>query len=74
MVAVPIVLVALFIAAYWAYELVRLRSRPPDWRWPQSESDRPFPISLSRDRYGWCAVAGIIASLVVAVFAVVTLG
>jgi hypothetical protein len=73
-VAFPVAIVALFIAAYWAWQLVRTRNVPDDWRYPQSVSERPSPLSLTPAQFRLVAAAGIAASLAVAVYALVVLG
>jgi hypothetical protein len=74
MTAWPVALVALGIALYWGWQLYRTRSVRPDWRYPQSESERPSPISLTPTQFRVAGILGIAASLAVAVYALVILG
>jgi len=66
-------MVAVGVAAYWIWELVRSMSVPPDWRWPQSISNRPSPFSFTARHLRFVAVAGIAASLAVVAFTLLVL-
>jgi hypothetical protein len=74
MVALPVVIVALGVAVYWAWQLYRTRAVADDWRYPQSVSPRPSPISLTPTQFRIAGVLGIVVSIGVALYALVTLG
>ena len=65
--ALPVVIVALVIAVYRAVVLWMNRSQPADWTWPPAETN--FPIRLNKRQFQITSIAGIVAMLLVAVWA-----
>ena len=59
---------AVVLWVLWGIQLVRVRHRPLDWRWPPPGSVGLLPPEfLSRDQYTVVAIVGVVSAPIIAV-------